>query len=180
MNQSFPSCIHGIVGVCHSCDLKTVNERIDDIEKWAKELHVDYHDIKEIHRVLNEHYHNIFNRDPQGLKDRINNIDSALQNHWQRYDANNKWLQERISELEKWKEVAIEKNIQDIQRIRDLEEITKRIHEDDMKSGRTPYKCPVCEGCGNDKGIIRQNTDYEFCMQYASCHSCEGEGIVWG
>jgi hypothetical protein len=45
---------------------------------------------------------------------------------------------------------------------------------------KIPYKCPVCDGCGNDKGATESNPNYEFCMRYASCHSCKGSGIVWG
>lgn len=47
-------------------------------------------------------------------------------------------------------------------------------------NAKKPYKCPVCEGLGNDKGIPIANPAYEFSMKYASCQSCEGKGIVWG
>lgn len=40
--------------------------------------------------------------------------------------------------------------------------------------------CPVCDGCGNNKGERELNPNYGFCMKYASCNSCEGKGIVWG
>ena len=52
--------------------------------------------------------------------------------------------------------------------------------EDEMKAGRKPHKCPVCDGCGNDKGTTESNPNFEFCMKYASCNACEGKGIVWG
>ncbi len=45
---------------------------------------------------------------------------------------------------------------------------------------KKPHKCPVCGGCGNDKGETIQNTNYEFAMKYAACHACEGKGIIWG
>lgn len=47
-------------------------------------------------------------------------------------------------------------------------------------NGSKPYRCPVCEGSGNDKGIHQQNPAYKFSVQYASCQSCSGNGIVWG
>jgi hypothetical protein len=45
---------------------------------------------------------------------------------------------------------------------------------------KVPHKCPVCDGTGNDRGVMRGSPKYEFCMEYASCNSCEGQGIVWG
>lgn len=48
------------------------------------------------------------------------------------------------------------------------------------KEKKTPFKCPVCEGCGNSKGQIEPNPNFEFSMKYASCHACEGKGVVWG
>jgi len=46
-----------------------------------------------------------------------------------------------------------------------------------------PYKCPVCDGVSHlhrceDK--VKQAKNFEFYREYASCHACEGKGIVWG
>lgn len=106
-------------------------------------------------------------------------------------------LTRRLDKLERWKEVAIEKNIQDVERIRELEEFVKswkampkydlqeaielinshqrKIQEleTQLKTGvyhsRKPHACPVCNGVGG------------FCSAIPNkCHSCEGKGIVWG
>lgn len=45
---------------------------------------------------------------------------------------------------------------------------------------KKPHKCPVCDGCGNSKGVLEPNPNYDFSMKYALCNSCGGKGIVWG
>jgi len=50
------------------------------------------------------------------------------------------------------------------------------------KEKQAPYKCPVCDGVShlhrsNDKEKLKNN--FEFYREYASCHACEGSGILW-
>lgn len=55
------------------------------------------------------------------------------------------------------------------ERLNKLEEITNSIMEDDIKCGRKPYKCPVCDGSGN------------FLLPpFKDCHGCNGKGTIWG
>ena len=56
------------------------------------------------------------------------------------------------------------------------DECLQRIMEDDMKSGKIPHKCPVCDGDAvkgwyEDNGLTRK---------IKTCASCEGTGIIWG
>ena len=50
---------------------------------------------------------------------------------------------------------------------------------DKKPNNKKPYKCPVCEGCGNLKGKLESHANFKFYMQYACCHVCEGKGIIW-
>ncbi len=45
---------------------------------------------------------------------------------------------------------------------------------------KEPFKCPVCDGVGNNKGVIESKPDFGFYMKYDSCDACKGNGIVWG
>lgn len=67
----------------------------------------------------------------------------------------------------------IEKEIKELKRFQDI------THEQ-YKAKKTPHKCPVCEGCGNDKGIRKDHPNFEFFYTYSPCNACEGKGIVWG
>lgn len=77
-------------------------------------------------------------------------------------------------EIEKWK--------------RSIDKTINMITEDDMKAGKKPYKCPVCDGTGNIyKGCFHSAQDRFFGwkvdqagMAYKECESCEGKRIVWG
>ena len=62
-----------------------------------------------------------------------------------------------------------------ISKISKLEEITKRINEDDIKSGKIPYKCPVCQGMGKSNYALLSIPPI-----YPICPSCEGKGVIWG
>ncbi len=77
------------------------------------------------------------------------------------------------------------------ERLCELEEITKRITEDDMKAGRQPHKCPVCEGSGYNKPELKIvdakiTIDGIECkagnkvLWKSICNPCDGTGIVWG
>lgn len=78
----------------------------------------------------------------------------------------------RVDELERWQKVAIEKNIEDIQRIRKLEKNISQLLSSHKMVYKTPHKCPVCEGSGNKLYLIAQETH--------ECHACEGKGVLWG
>ncbi len=58
-------------------------------------------------------------------------------------------------------------------RLCQLEEVVQLITEDDMKAGRKPHVCPICNG----DGTYRENGIIYFGR---SCNVCEGKGIVWG
>lgn len=45
---------------------------------------------------------------------------------------------------------------------------------------KTPHKCPICDGTGNLKKATRENPNFDFYVEYASCHACDGKGVVWG
>lgn len=48
---------------------------------------------------------------------------------------------------------------------------------------KKPYKCPVCDGVGHlyrSENKDNMFTNFEFYREHASCHACEGKGIVWG
>lgn len=88
-------------------------------------------------------------------------------------------LYEKVNELEEWKVIAIEKNIQDVERIRKLESEFERKLDVDFKKweeyfatiniDKKPYKCPVCNG----KYIAL----FKECE--CACLACD-KGIVWG
>lgn len=76
-------------------------------------------------------------------------------------------LLQRIEKLETHKNYQIDENRKISRHFDEIEEITKRITEDDMKAGRRPHKCPVCEGYG----MVKVSS---------ICPACEGKGIIWG
>lgn len=41
----------------------------------------------------------------------------------------------------------------------------------------TPHKCPVCDGTG--KVRHPDANQWEQLPVYATCHACDGSGIVW-
>jgi uncharacterized coiled-coil protein SlyX len=119
-----------------------------------------------------------------------------LENHQKKADSildNIFALVIRIQELEKWKEVVIEKNIQDNNRIRKLEDksalqtnlvnIISDLHRIDERivelekhkdENQIPFKCPVCNGSGR---IIHELLSGEVLKN--KCHACQGKGIIW-
>lgn len=46
---------------------------------------------------------------------------------------------------------------------------------DQLGNDRKPYKCPICEGKGNNKSEVEPKV-----LKFEFCASCEGKGIVWG
>lgn len=48
-----------------------------------------------------------------------------------------------------------------------------------IPSGKTPHKCPVCEGMGklNDEYCTPNSQGQS---KVVNCHACKGEGVVWG
>lgn len=112
-----------------------------------------------------------------------NRIEGLHANKLQQIDLNKK-ANERIKKLEKFDEFNNEFFSILKHRIEKLEALQdSMLHTPNLvwqKYCKTPFKCPVCDGCGNDKGTRESNPNYDFCMKYASCHACEGKGIVWG
>lgn len=86
-------------------------------------------------------------------------------------------LKTHVERLEKWQSAAIEKNIQDIQRIRSLEKTIAELVDKIAgianfyyREKRQPYKCPVCDGEGGAmiNGVVDE-----------LCRSCAGSGVLW-
>lgn len=74
----------------------------------------------------------------------------------------------------------IEWNNHATERLKKLEEDIKRITEDNMKVGRKPHRCPICDGEG--KLIINNNEvllSYPIQYKTKNCHVCKGEGVLW-
>lgn len=42
-----------------------------------------------------------------------------------------------------------------------------------------PYRCPICLGCGNTKGVPRDRAQFDFYKLYAACQTCNGKGVLW-
>lgn len=87
----------------------------------------------------------------------------------------------RLEVLHNHKNYQIEENRKISKRVDELEEIIKRISEDDMRASKIPHKCPICEGYGSK--LITERTSVAPADHYRKqnpCISCEGKGIVWG
>lgn len=130
-------------------------DKIDALEKWKKELLVDYSDIREIHRILNEHYKSIFHGDPQGLKQRIDDVIEL-------FTKGDLKLESEIDAL-----------ATEINTVRALG--SRSFHP------KKPHKCPVCDGSGNHP----DQSPRLGCKVFIEtgiyvCISCEGKGIIWG
>jgi hypothetical protein len=133
----------------------------------------------------------------------LNNRIEALHEHKIRQIDENRKISGRIDELqnnvantindsldriekledfhEKFKDV-LKADINSVQQIMDgvykrldeLEECVNRITEDDMKVGRQPHKCPVCNGTT----IIPDFMSGNCILKNVDCQSCD-KGIVW-
>jgi len=82
---------------------------------------------------------------------------------------------ERIEKLELWKEAAIEKNIQDNQRMKEIERYQEITHLEYKATSKKPHRCPVCEGKGKIHFTLPAGGYWE-----QDCKPCETKGIVWG
>ncbi len=148
------------------CILSEHKKRIDYLEKIIKEVN---------------------KQDKDGFSMQKGAIDASferiqdLEESYQGLIKDSKWLEERIKTLEKDCAKYIDSNQFQANRQRlNLVEFRIEKLENQYKESKKPHKCPSCDGTGNDKGIQREHPEYKFCMEYASCHSCEGKGIVWG
>jgi len=123
----------------------------------------------------------------------------ALHEHKLKQIDENKKISRRVDELEKKiNEIALdieshyEASIEDNEyaddqirsKFKEFDKLKSKF-EDFMRKSvlnceKRPFTCPVCYGCGNDKGTRESNPNYQFMMKYASCNSCQGKGIVWG
>jgi hypothetical protein len=45
-----------------------------------------------------------------------------------------------------------------------------------VSSGKTPHKCPVCQGSGRVYGYLTTTAG----AQSTECHACGGKGVLWG
>jgi len=174
--------------------VKKIEDKFKDIHDWERvmsegvsslvvrldKLEGHYYsdgDLSAIHGQLdNIHKNDKFtDNEINNLLIRIKTIEDFI---GQNYNANLGNIRERILEVQG---VCIHNNgvlCEDItafeKRLGEAEECIKRITEDDMKAGRKPYKCPVCDSEGYVKGISN-NIAWGH-----RCYTCEGKGIVWG
>lgn len=131
------------------------------------------------------------------LESLIGMLRSQLE-QWVKLNLDNVWNElERhkdiLAEFEKWKNVAIKKNIQDVQRMRDLEKKILDLNHAvnhllaDFEVGyreKKPHTCPICSGLGYwPVKLITKDDDLRQSLSFAKellCRSCEGKGMVWG
>lgn len=101
-------------------------------------------------------------------------------------------INEKIEKLEKHMLIRriMDNNFVDLlNKINKMEESVKLLNDhiletriqfiNQLPQNEKPHKCPVCDGCGNDKGIVKNHPDFNFYAEYNSCHTCKGKGIVW-
>lgn len=145
-------------------------DRIDSIEKHV----YSFGDINAIQgQIDNVHKNNEFdNHFRNRLEDRVIALEEKLQDikiyseplqaqAWQQNIIN------RLEKLEKWKVVAIEKNIQDVHRIRELEDIIKGVEVEPQ-----PISIPIiCSACNGQGKFWPLNS-----IGYHLCKACEGRG----
>lgn len=139
-----------------------VHERINKIESNVSHLDINV-------AMLNL---KASKNEDNNLTERIENIEKqlrSLEDHKNRQIDENRKISHKVEGLE----ISISVNKSDVS-------YAHRKIDEMENSNKKPHKCPVCEGCGNDKGTQVQNPNYQFCMKYASCNTCEGKGIVWG
>jgi uncharacterized protein (UPF0128 family) len=76
-----------------------------------------------------------------------------------------------------------------IKRIIELEGLTRALKESHNNLcapslRKEPYKCPVCKGLGYlAVKLITKDDDLKKSLAFnpeLTCHSCKGEGVVWG
>jgi len=96
---NLPSCVHGVVDYCHKCQ----DRFIDQVIELAKQVN-----------ALTDMYKSVSIQCAANHEHKLRQIDE------------NRKISRRVDELEKWKKVAIEKNIQDIARIRELEKLNQQ------------------------------------------------------
>lgn len=116
------------------------------------------------------------------LKERLENIESKLEawNEDLEYLDSLKFNKKIKNLFKKHKQVLGLLNTyhdRSESRLEKLEEIIQRIYEDDMKAGRKPHKCPVCDGVAINCEIGKI---HGLPIKSNKCHACEGKGIVWG
>lgn len=160
-------------------DLSLAIKRIDtlsDIKNdYRREVGSIEHSVEHLQEGIEKCFERIekLEKENDMRRDTISCVDSA-------YDKAYEEIYERLDKLEKWKEAAIEKNIQDNQRMKELERFQNITYEQfrNVALKRAPHKCPVCEG--NPSGSISSYIGGERQVEKIHCHACEGKGIVWG
>lgn len=107
------------------------------------QIAVDYDDIKEIHRVLFEHYKSIWHRDPQGLKEKLERHEKwshyyaeQFEKRMNAFDNLIALVQEKVEKLEQHKNYQIDENRKISRRVDELEKHCDKIDK-------------FCSCCGN-------------------------------
>jgi DnaJ-class molecular chaperone len=95
---------------------------------------------------------------PSEIDHRLQDVERIIDSIPENYSRKDKELEVRIKELERFQDITHEKYQKNIK-------------------GRTPHKCPVCDGVGVNVviGEVRG-----LPIKSDKCPSCEGKGIVWG
>jgi septal ring factor EnvC (AmiA/AmiB activator) len=94
-------------------------------------------------------------------------------------------IEERLEKLEGYMEMEDRVTASDILlKLARMEDKVQILIADNIKSTQryVPYKCPVCDGKSHTHRIddeVKASKNFEFYREYASCHACEGKGIVW-
>lgn len=131
-------------------------ERLNKIEKWKKELLVNYGNIKDIHSVIQrlENLENLHNK----IYERIERLELEVncdknKSNWQ---------------------IEIEEKIKELNRlINSIKESYNNLCAPSLR--KEPHKCPVCNG--TTKRLLELPGGNFF---NDPCKSCNGKGIVWG
>lgn len=159
---------------------------MDIISNPIKDIHVRLEKIYERFNNLEWHINKLY--EMVNLKDGITACDilCRLKILEEKMDIhatslNRKWnanseLSQRFIELERcidfMKENDVNRNTHYLSQFERIDEILNLIKEGNMRDGRKPHKCPVCDGYGKILSLIAQESN--------KCNACEGKGVIWG
>lgn len=145
-------CIHGLSQDCNKCSKENGKDMKED------EMHaMSFNWFREKIENLQEKIYRL-EHEKKYFDEKISHVQDGIE-----------LCLEKIGCLEKWKEIAIEKNVLDIQRIIEIEkrletykkiiwqhdlsignhaECIQAIEENDSRAGKKPHECNACEGSG--------------------------------